>query len=182
MAANAIVTNTFVQGTPANANEVNANFSDVLTWINTNAVHLDGTKAFTGPVTLSLQSTRERWAVSATVATGTVNVNARTNNAFLYTADATANWTFNLRGDGSTTLNSLLAVGESITVAVAVPNGATAFYVTAVQVDGSGVTPKWEGAAPLSGVPNSIEVYTFTVVKTSAAPAFTVLASRSWFV
>lgn len=47
MAANVSVSNTFTNGTAADAPEVNANFSSLVTWINTNAVHLDGSKAFT---------------------------------------------------------------------------------------------------------------------------------------
>lgn len=48
MAANVAVTNTFVNGTSADAPQVNTNFGDLVTWINTNATHLDGSKAFTG--------------------------------------------------------------------------------------------------------------------------------------
>lgn len=47
MAANAAVTYNFVAGTPAVADNVDQNFSDLVSWINTNAVHLDGSKAFT---------------------------------------------------------------------------------------------------------------------------------------
>jgi hypothetical protein len=182
MAANAVVTNNFVQGTPANASDVNTNFSDVLAWINTNAVHLDGSKPLTGPISLSLQTAGERWSVVAAAASGTVNLNGRNTNAFLYTLNASANWTFNLRGDGSTTLDSLLAVGESFTLAAVVPIGATPYYATAVTLDGAAVTPKWLGVVPSAGTPNTLEVYTFVVVKTAATPTFTVLASKSTFV
>lgn len=48
MASNVSVTYNFVAGTSAVADNVDQNFSDVTTWVNTNAVHLDGTKAFTG--------------------------------------------------------------------------------------------------------------------------------------
>jgi microcystin-dependent protein len=48
MAANLTVTNNFVAGNPAVADDVDQNFADVVTWVNTNAVHLDGSKAFTG--------------------------------------------------------------------------------------------------------------------------------------
>ncbi len=48
MASNATVTNTLVDGQPNAAAPVMQNFNDILTWINTNAVHLDGSKAFTG--------------------------------------------------------------------------------------------------------------------------------------
>lgn len=48
MAANVAVTYNFVAGNPAVADNVDQNFADIVTWINTNAVHLDGSKAFTG--------------------------------------------------------------------------------------------------------------------------------------
>lgn len=48
MAANVSVPNSFTNGTTADAPAVNANFSALVTWINANAVHLDGSKAFTG--------------------------------------------------------------------------------------------------------------------------------------
>jgi hypothetical protein len=62
-----------------------------------------------------------------------------------------------------------------------VTNGATARYNTAVQVDGSSVTPKWQGGtAPSSGNANSIDVYNYVIIKTGSA-AFTVLASQTKF-
>lgn len=206
MAANAVVTNNFVQGTPANASEVNTNFADLVTWINANATHLDGTKAFTGLVTLPATTpsnanhatrkayvdglvespvfkfARETWTVSAAAPTGTINFDAQTTGIVYQTLAATANWTLNIRGDGSTTLNSLLAVGQSVTVAFVAVNGATPFYANVIQVDGSTVTPKWLGSVPSSGTANSFEVYTFVVVKTAATPSFTVLASKTAFV
>lgn len=48
MASNVSVTYNFVAGTDAVADQVDTNFNDVVSWVNTNAVHLDGTKAFTG--------------------------------------------------------------------------------------------------------------------------------------
>lgn len=47
MAANVGVTYNFVSGTPAIADNVDQNFTDLVTWINANAVHLDASKAFT---------------------------------------------------------------------------------------------------------------------------------------
>lgn len=57
MAANLSVTNTFSNGTTADAIEVNTNFTDIETWINTNAVHLDGSKAFTAAPTYAADPT-----------------------------------------------------------------------------------------------------------------------------
>ena len=128
-----------------------------------------------------LTSAFETNSVSATSATGTVNVDLSTAAVHYYTSNAAANWTFNFRGNGSTTLNSLLSVGQSATVAFLVTNGSTAYYPTAFQVDGVSVTPKWQGGtAPGSGNASSIDSYTFTIIKTASA-TYTVLAAQVKF-
>ncbi len=130
---------------------------------------------------LVLKAPREQWTVSATAATGTVNVDLLSSGAHYLTATASANWTYNFRGDGSNSLDSLMSTNESVTVVHAVTNGGTAYYPTAFQVDGSSVTPKWSGgAAPTSGNANSIDAYLFTIIKTGSA-AFTVLAQQVQF-
>ena len=79
------------------------------------------------------------------------------------------------------TLNSILAVGQSVTCSLLVTNGATAYYPSTIQVDGSTVTPKWQtGTAPTAGNANSVDVYTFAIVKT-ANLTYTVLASQVKF-
>lgn len=123
----------------------------------------------------------ETISVAATAATGTVNVDLSTAAVHYYTSNASANWTFNFRGNSGTTLNSLLSTGQSATVAFLVTNGSTAYYPTVFQVDGNAVTPKWQGGtAPSSGNASSIDSYTFTIIKTASA-TFTVLASQVKF-
>jgi hypothetical protein len=125
----------------------------------------------------------ERTTVSATAATGTINFDAVTQGVLYYTTNASANWTLNIRGNSGTTLNSLLAsVGDAITVTHLVTQGATAYYNSAVQVDGSSVTPKWQGGtAPTAGNASSIDAYVYTVIKTAATPTYTVFASQTKF-
>jgi len=86
-----------------------------------------------------------------------------------------------VRGNGSTSLNSLMATGESVTIAFLVTNGATPYYQSAFQVDGASVTPKWQGgSAPTAGNASSVDIYTITIVKTGSA-AFTAFAAQSKF-
>lgn len=139
----------------------------------------------TAPVitgTASIWQMMENATVSATAATGTVNYDLLTNGAVTYfTSNASGNWTLNLRGDGSTTLNSVMSTGTSLTIAFLVTNGGTAYYQTALQVDGNAITPKWQnGAAPSSGNINSIDIYSITIIKTGSA-TFTALASQTKF-
>jgi hypothetical protein len=129
-----------------------------------------------------LVSPEERTTVSATAATGTVAFDAVTQGVLYYTTNASANWTLNIRGNSGTTLSSLLAVGDSITVVFLNTNGATAYYNSAVQIDGSAVTPKWQNAAaPSAGSASAIDAYTYTIIKTAATPTYTVIASQSKF-
>jgi hypothetical protein len=79
------------------------------------------------------------------------------------------------------TLNSILSTGQSVTCSLLVTNGGTAYYPSTIQIDGSSVTPKWQtGSAPTGGNANSVDVYTFAIVKT-ANLTYTVLASQVKF-
>lgn len=129
-----------------------------------------------------LVSPEERTTVSATAATGTINFDAVTQSVLYYTTNSSANWTLNVRGNSSTTLNSILATGDSITVVFLATNGATAYYPTAYQIDGSAVTPKWQGGiAPTAGSASSIDAYSLTIIKTASTPTYTVLAAQTKF-
>ena len=119
--------------------------------------------------------------VSATAATGTINYDITTQSVVYYTSSASANWTVNFRAFSGVSLNSVMSTGQSLTVAFLVTQGSTAYYNNAVQIDGSAVTPKWQGGtAPSSGNASSIDVYTYTIIKT-ADSTFTVLASIAKF-
>jgi hypothetical protein len=119
----------------------------------------------------------ERTTVTATAATGTVNYDALTQGVLYYTSNASANFTLNFRGSGAATLSSILAVGDAISLVFLNTNGATAYYPTVYQIDGSAVTPKWSGGtAPAAGNASSIDAYSFTIIKTAATPTYTVLA------
>ena len=128
-----------------------------------------------------LKTSKEIISVSASAATGTVNVDTLNSSVFYYTLAATANWTFNIRADESNTLNSIMNVGEALTLAFLITNAAVAYYPTIIQVDGSNITPEWQGgSAPISGNVNSIDSYTFTIIKTGFA-TFTVLGAQTQF-
>lgn len=129
-----------------------------------------------------VDQTEENWNVVASAATGTINIDVRTASIWYYTSNATANHTINIRGNSTTTLSSMLAVGDSITVIWANTNGATAYYPNVIQVDGSTVTPKWQGGtAPAAGNPSAIDIYSIMILKTAATPTYTVFASQTQF-
>jgi hypothetical protein len=128
-----------------------------------------------------LANAKEVATVSATAATGTINYDVTTQSVIYYTSNASANWTVNFRGSSGTSLNTLMSTGESMTVAFLVTQGSTAYYNSAVQVDGASVTPKYQGGTAWSaGNASSIDSYVYTIVKTGNA-AFTVFASQTKF-
>jgi len=123
----------------------------------------------------------ETATISATAATGTINYDVTTQSVLYFTTNASGNFTVNFRGSSGTSLNTIMTTGESLSVTFLVTNGATAYYNSAVQVDGSSVTPKWQGGtAPTSGNASSIDSYTYVIIKTGSA-AFTVLAAQTKF-
>jgi hypothetical protein len=124
---------------------------------------------------------RETATVSATAATGTINYDTLTQAVLYYTTNASGNFTVNFRGNSGTTLDSVMSTGQSLSATFLVTNGGTAYYNSAVTIDGSSVTPKWQGGtAPTSGNASSVDTYTYVIVKTGSA-TFTVLASQTKF-
>jgi hypothetical protein len=157
---------------------------------NANAVFTNVAQSFTelqtfaGSATtaaVKTQNIKEKVTISGTAATGTVNFDILTQSVLYYTFNSTGNWTLNFRGDGSTSLNSVMSTGESMTVVFFATQTTVAYYNSAVQVDGSAVTPKWQGgSAPTAGNASGVDVYSYTIVKTGSA-TFTVFASLSQF-
>jgi hypothetical protein len=128
----------------------------------------------------TLTSPKETVSISAVAATGAINIDVLTASVNIRTVDATGDWTINVRGDGSTTLDSIMATGEQISVVFESPIGATAYEPTAFNVDGSAVVPKFLGGVTPVGNINSTDVYVYTIRKTAAA-TFTAIASQNKF-
>jgi hypothetical protein len=139
------------------------------------------TGAFTTLNASAVTTLGETTTVSATAATGTINYDVITQGVIYYTSNATGNWTVNFRGNGTTSLNTLMAVGETRTVTFLVTQGATAYYNNGVSIDGTSVAVKWQGgAAPTSGTASSVDIYTYAIIKTASA-TFSVFASKTEF-
>jgi len=140
------------------------------------------TTSLTGDLSISnLITAGEKTTVSNTAAASTIQYDMLTQSILYYTANATGNWTLNLRGNSSTTLNSVMAIGETRTITFLVTQGGTAYYQSGLTVDGTSVTPKWQNGVTLtSGNTNGIDVYVLAIVKTANA-TFTVLESTTKF-
>ena len=141
-----------------------------------NSVSVANSLTITGISTV--RSILETANVSATAATGTINIDALVADVLYFTANSTANCTVNLRANSSVTANSIMSVGQSLTVAFMMTNNATPFVANAFSIDGSAQTIKWlGGTAPTAGSASAVDMYVYTTIKTSTSPTSAVFAS-----
>jgi len=130
--------------------------------------------------TTAIQQAIEKATIVASNATGTINFNLLDQAIVYYTSNASGNFTLNIRGNATTTLNSVMAVGESMTLTFLNTNGATGYYASAIEIDGSSVTPKYSAGYAAIGTANGIDALTLNIIKT-AASTYTVLGSKIGF-
>ena len=99
-----------------------------------------------------------------------------------HTANVANNWTLNVRGNSTVMLDSVMSTGNTLSLSyIASQNATNTFYQTNMEIDGNAVTPKWQGnSAPTAGNADSLDVYSFTIIKT-AANTYTVLGSQTQF-
>ena len=110
--------------------------------------------------------------------TAITNIDVFQSSIHYWTANATTNFTANIRGNATTSLNSVLAIGQSSTVALIIPQ-ATAYFANVVNIDNAAVTPVWQGGTSIfAGNANSIDLYTFTILKVANA-SFRVFATQT---
>jgi hypothetical protein len=129
----------------------------------------------------TLQSALETATLTASAPASTTNFDVVSQSIQYYTANTANNFTLNVRGNGTTTLDSILAVGQSITIALFVTNGSTAYYPSAYQVDGTAITPKYQaGTAISAGNANAVDVYGVSIVKTASA-TFSMFVAQTKF-
>jgi trimeric autotransporter adhesin len=124
---------------------------------------------------------RELVTVQASAAASTVDFNVLTSQVLFYTANATADWTLNVRGDGSTALNDIMEDNQSVTITFFATQGSTGYYANVFTIDSSSVTPLWQGgSAPSAGNADSVDVYVLNITKTASA-TYTILGSQTQF-
>ena len=123
--------------------------------------------------------------VSTIAASGNVNIDVSNATVHYFTANATANVTFNLRGNSGTTLNSILANGQSVSVAIGFAQGATQ-YAANLHIDGVLQTSniRWMGnvkPAYTASITNALtDFYSITAIKLGT-DSYTILASNTIF-
>ena len=165
---------------------VNTTAAFTITGVHTYSANLamNSTAILTGNtsvVGMRLLNAAETVNVSATAATGTITYRVSDQAVLYYTSNATANWTPNVSFSSATTLNTAMSNGQSISIAFLVTQGATAYFSNTISIDGSAVTPKWQGGTtPTAGNASGIDSYLYNIIKTGTS-TFTVLASLTQF-
>lgn len=127
----------------------------------------------------TIQEVKEKIQLNGIGSSGTINFDLLDQSIMYQTANATANFTINFRGNSSTSLDSIMSNSQSLTCTMLSTNGSTGYYANVIQIDGTTVTPKWvyPVGAPTYGTPSGIDMYTFNLIKTGSA-TFTVIAGR----
>jgi len=134
----------------------------------------------------SVKEIFEKNVVSEVSVTGEININVLDGSLHNFTSNASGNFTFNIRANESASLNSVMLEKRSIVVTTLIPMGSSAYVIlnpstTGFKIDGDAVTVKWIGSSPpSSGFSNSINSYTFAIIKNSNQN-FTVLGTLTRF-
>ena len=173
-----------------------ANFGGAISGKST--LKIDATATFSSHVNIGDQSSdiavvnsqiefnnniREQTLLRGTSATGTINFNLLDSSVIFNNASAAANFQINIRGDASTGVADILATGETTTCAFMNLNGSVAYYLTALQIDGSTAAPiYWQGGSgPNAGSSSAIDSYLFSVTRTAGTATYTTIASQTTF-
>ena len=137
------------------------------------AVTLTTSNVGTGGATSFLSTVLESANVTTLMgANTTINISAP---LVVFTANSSANSTVNFTGLAG------MPVGNTASFVIINPNSSTAKYINVYQVDGSATTVKWAGGAPIGGTSANTDIYSFSVIKTSATPTYNVFASVQSF-
>ena len=106
---------------------------------------------------------------------GTSHHSVEADNARYWNGAASGNWTYNIRWNSSTTLDSKMSNGETINVSYITPVGGSSYYQSGFQIDGSSKTVQWvdqltpvQGGGRESGddaATSGFDVYSFAINK-----------------
>ena len=120
----------------------------------------------------------EKTKVTAGKLSDNTNIDLDYGNVHLFTTAESTTCTPNIRVDSSTTLNSVMEVGETTVVTLITTANASA-YCEHITIDGSAVTENWVGgSAPSDGGSSGVDIHAFTIIKT-AADTYTVIGNHT---
>ena len=123
---------------------------------------------------------KEKVKITAGKLSDNLNIDLENGMVHHFTTAETAAATPNIRVSSSVSLNSMMVIGETITISVITTAGANGFSANWT-IDGAAVTEAWNGgSAPSAGGSSGKDFYTLNIIKTADA-TFTVLANVSNF-
>ena len=123
---------------------------------------------------------KEKVKITAGKLSDNLNIDLENGMVHHFTTQETATAIPNIRVSASVALNTMMAIGETITISVITTAGAIGFSANWT-IDGSAVSEAWNGGtAPSAGGSSGKDFYTLNIIKTANA-TFTVLANVSNF-
>lgn len=102
--------------------------------------------------------------------TGSVEIDFFRGTIHYFVTPASGNFQFDFRFSSTPGgIDTVISAGQSLTVAILVTNGATAYRPSGISLDSNELTRpiKWNGAngGPSEGTANSVDTYVFTFLK-----------------
>ena len=144
-------------------------FSHAGAWLELINKDTNGALGFTGAL-------KEQVKITAGKLSDNTTISLEDGMVHYFTTTETTTSTPNIRFSGSVSLDSAMAVGETISVTI-VTTAAAAAYSADLNIDGNGVTENWVGGnAPTNGGSSGVDIYTYNIIKTGSA-TFTVIAN-----
>jgi hypothetical protein len=131
---------------------------------------------------VSLVRVLELANINSTAIGGNVNIDVSNNTVYYFSSPTTANVTFNLRSNASNSLNSTLAIGQSISLAIAVSHSTTRHSAN-VYIDGQAQTMYFMARTlpALTAISNpEINLFGYSVIRTGLS-SYLVLAGNTLF-
>ena len=121
---------------------------------------------------------REKVNKTAGKLSANLNIDVENGMVHLFTTAESAQAVPNIRFNGTTSLNSVMAIDESIVVTLITTANANA-YSAQMTIDGAAQTERWiGGSAPSGGGSSGVDIHSFTIIKTADA-TFTVIGNHS---
>ena len=146
-------------------------FSHAGNWLELINKDTNGVLGFTGAL-------KEEVKITAGKLSDNTTISLEDGMVHYFTTTETTTSTPNIRFSGSVSLDSAMAVGETISVTI-VTTAAAAGYSAQLNIDGSAVTENWVGgSAPSDGGSSGVDIYTYNIIKTASA-TFTVIANQT---
>ena len=115
-------------------------------------------------------------------ASGTVNTDLDNGHIHKYQGATSGNYGPNFRKNASATLNSIMGVGDVVSVIFMAASSTHYLDQTDIQVDGSTSNLDIDfigGSAPTAANGSGFDIYTFTIQKTAATPAYHIIVNAS---